>query len=223
MSTLHESRSRPAEHCGIASHLLVRSDLPPKTTPKKTDPKKIHLHGRNRISLYIGEVAASQSPAVLDTLLGSCVAVCMYDPILRAGGMNHILMPKCQTGDKSSRSGVHAMELLINELMKLGGEKKRFIAKAFGGANVFPGMKMSPVGEGNALFVRQFLATEKIPLVAERMGGNHAVRLFFHTDTGKAYVHTVDGSSLPKIIKSEGCYCKSTTGNKSFGDDITLF
>jgi chemotaxis protein CheD len=82
---------------------------------------------------------------------------------------------------------------------------------------------MTPVGDGNALFVRRFLATEKIPLIAERMGGNHAVRLYFHTDTGKAYVHTVDGSSLPKIIKSEGCYCKSTTGSKSFGDDITLF
>jgi len=223
MNIFHESRPRPAEHCGVAYHLLVRSDLIPKTTPKKTDSKKAHLHGRNRISLYIGEVAASQSPAVLDTLLGSCVAVCMYDPILHAGGMNHILMPKCQAGDKSSRCGVHAMELLINELMKLGGEKKRFIAKAFGGANIFPGIKMSPVGEVNALFVRQFLATEKIPLVAERMGGNHAVRLLFHTDTGKAYVHTVDGSSLPKIIKSEGCYCNSTTGSKSFGNDITLF
>jgi chemotaxis protein CheD len=189
----------------------------------KADSKKAHLHGRNRISLYIGEVAASKLPLMMDTLLGSCVAVCMYDPILRAGGMNHILMPKCQVGDTSSRCGVHAMELLINELMKLGGEKKRFIAKAFGGANVFPGMKMSPVGEGNALFVRQFLATEKIPLVAERMGGNHAVRLYFHTDTGKAYVHTVDGSSLPKIIKSEGCYCKLPTESKSIGNDITLF
>jgi chemotaxis protein CheD len=223
MNILHESRSSPAEHCGVVYHLLVKSDLTPKTTPKKTDSKKAHLHGRNRISLYIGEVAASKLPLMMDTLLGSCVAVCMYDPILRAGGMNHILLPKCQAGDKSSRCGVHAMELLINELMKLGGEKKRFIAKAFGGANVFPGMKMSPVGEGNALFVRQFLATEKIPLVAERMGGNHAVRLYFHTDTGKAYVHTVDGSSLPKIIHSESCYCKPSAGNKSFGDDITLF
>ena len=223
MNTLLEPRSRPAEHCGIASHLLVRSNLPPKTTPKKTDPKKIHLHGRNRISLYIGEVAASQSPVVLDTLLGSCVAVCMYDPMLRAGGMNHILLPKCQAGDKSSRCGVHAMELLINELMKLGGEKKRFIAKAFGGANVMPGLKMAPVGEGNAMFVRQFLATERIPLVAERMGGNHAVRLYFHSDTGKAYVHSVDGSSLPRIIRSETCYCKAAAGSKPIGDDITLF
>ncbi len=115
------------------------------------------------------------------------------------------------------------MELLINELMKLGGEKKRFIAKAFGGACVLPGVKMAPIGEGNAIFVRQFLATEKIPLVAERMGGDHAVRLYFHTDTGKAYVHTVDGSALPKLIRSESNYCKPIAGSKPIGGDITLF
>jgi chemotaxis protein CheD len=223
MNILTDPRSHPVEHCGAVYHLLVKSDLSQKKTPKKTDSKKFHLHGRNRISLYIGEVAASQSPIVMDTLLGSCVAVCMYDPKLRIGGMNHILLPKCQAGDNSSRCGVHAMELLINELMKLGGEKIRFVAKAFGGANVFPGMKMSPIGEGNAIFVRQFLATEKIPLVAERMGGNHAIRLYFHTDTGKAFVHTVDGSSLPKIIKSEKGYCKPIAGSKPIGGDITLF
>jgi chemotaxis protein CheD len=86
-----------------------------------------------------------------------------------------------------------------------------------------PGLKMAPVGEGNAMFVRQFLATERIPLVAERMGGNHAVRLYFHSDTGKAYVHSVDGSSLPRIIRSETCYCKAAAGSKPIGDDITLF
>ena len=223
MNILIDPRSRPVKHCGVIYHLLVRSDLPEKISPKKTDSKKDYLHDGNRISLCIGEVAASQSPVVLDTLLGSCVAVCMYDPILRAGGMNYILLPKCKAGDQSPRCGVHAMELLINELMKLGGEKKRFIAKAFGGANVLPGMKMPPVGDENAIFVRQFLATEKIPLVAARMGGNYAVRLYFHTDTGKAYVHTVDGSSLPRIIESESRYCKPAADSKPIGDDITLF
>jgi chemotaxis protein CheD len=223
MNLLVDPRLRPVEHCGVIFHLRVRSDQSQNITPKKTDAKKAHLHGRNRISLYIGEVAASKSSAVLDTLLGSCVAVCLYDPKLRIGGMNHILLPKCQAGDKSSRCGVHAMELLINELMKLGGEKKRFVAKAFGGANVLPGLKVSAIGEGNAEFVRQFLGTERIPLVAERMGGDNAVHLFFHSDTGRAFVHTVDGSSLPTIIKSEGCYCKVGPANKPFGDDITLF
>jgi chemotaxis receptor (MCP) glutamine deamidase CheD len=147
----------------------------------------------------------------------------MYDPVLRAGGMNHILLPGCPAGEKSTRCGIHAMELLINELMKLGGDRRRFVAKAFGGANVLQGIKMPPVGDGNARFVREFLALEKIPLVAERMGGTHAVHLYFHTDTGKATVHTVDGSSLPKIINAEASCQKFPLAVGTFGGEITLF
>ena len=159
----------------------------------------------------------------MNTLLGSCVAVCIYDPVLCAGGMNHILLPTCQAGDKSPRCGIHAMELLINEVMKLGGDRRRFIAKAFGGANVLKGIKMPPVGDGNARFVREFLAMERIPLVAERMGGKHAVHLYFRTDSGKATVHTVDGSSLPKIIKAEGSFWEPPATAKPYYGEITLF
>jgi len=115
------------------------------------------------------------------------------------------------------------MELLINELMKVGGDRRRFIAKAFGGANVLQGVKMPPIGDANARFVREFLATEKIPLVAERLGGNHAVHLYFRTNTGKATVHTVDGSSLPKIIDAEGSFSISPCPGKPNYGEITLF
>lgn len=115
------------------------------------------------------------------------------------------------------------MELLINELMKLGGDRRRFVAKAFGGANVLRGIKMLPIGDGNAKFVREFLIRERIPLVAERMGGNHAVHLYFRTDTGKATVHTVDGSTLPKIIANEKSFGKSRSPIEPFGGEIKLF
>lgn len=222
MSVLAEPRPRANEHCGTVYHLRVRR-TPAGTAPQEQVSSNMRPAGRHRISLYIGEVAASQAPVVMDTLLGSCVAVCIFDPVLCAGGMNHILLPNCRMGDTSPRCGIHAMELLINEVMKLGGDRRRFIAKAFGGANVLQGIKMPPVGEGNATFVREFLATERIPLVAERLGGNHAVHLYFRTDTGKATVHTVDGSSLPKIIKAEGSYWKPPASFKPFGGDITLF
>jgi chemotaxis receptor (MCP) glutamine deamidase CheD len=147
----------------------------------------------------------------------------MYDPVLRAGGMNHILLPSSLVNDKNPRCGVHAMELLINELMKLGGDRRRFIAKAFGGGNVLGGIRMPPIGSGNATFVRDFLAKERIPLVSERLGGNHAVHVYFWTDTGKATVHTVDGSSLPRIVNEERAYFKSRPDDKEIGNDITLF
>jgi len=216
-------RPRSVEHCGAVHHIRTRRDLPAAEPVRAPTSARTHSSRRNRISLFAGEVAASQLPVVLDTLLGSCVAVCMYDPVLRVGGMNHILLPNCPAGEKSPRCGVHAMELLINELMKLGGDRRRFVAKAFGGANVLQGIKMLPVGDGNARFVREFLALERIPLVAERMGGTHAVHLYFHTDTGKVTVHTVDGSILPKIVKVENSYWKLPSTLKSFGGDITLF
>jgi chemotaxis protein CheD len=115
------------------------------------------------------------------------------------------------------------MELLINEVMKLGGERRRFVAKAFGGANVLGSITMPPIGRGNAKFVRKFLATERIPLVAERMGGDHAVHLYFHTNSGKATVHTVDGSYLPKVIATENSYWRSGPRTPSYSGEITLF
>jgi chemotaxis receptor (MCP) glutamine deamidase CheD len=217
------SRMLPVQHCSVVQNLRIR-DVPLEAeTLQALASRKIRRPHKSRISLYIGEVAASQRPVVLDTLLGSCVAVCLYDPFLRAGGMNHILLPNCRAGERSARCGVHAMELLINELMKLGGDRRRFVAKAFGGANVIPGIKMPPIGGGNAKFVREFLALEKIPLIAERLGGIHAVHVFFRTDSGKATVHTVDGSRLPKVIDAENRYWKSPSSDKSFGGEITLF
>lgn len=81
------------------------------------------------------------------------------------------------------------------------------------------------IGERNAVFVREFLALEKIPLVAERLGGNHAVHVYFRTDTGKATVHTVDGSILPKLIKEEKSHSRWPGTEQSIyaGGEVTLF
>jgi len=223
MNGVSDALSRRVEHCSVVHNLRVRSIAPEAMSPGPSAARKAGPLHTNRISLYIGEVAASLSPAMLDTVLGSCVAVCMYDRILHAGGMNHILLPNCRAGERNSRCGVHAMELLINQLMNLGGDRRRFVAKAFGGANVLGGIKMPPIGCGNAKFVREFLAAERIPLIAERMGGSQAVHVYFHTDTGKATVHTVDGSSLPKIIDAENAYWQSVPSGRPFSGEITLF
>jgi chemotaxis receptor (MCP) glutamine deamidase CheD len=176
------------------------------------------LPPEQRKRIYIGEIVASATPMVLQTLLGSCVAVCLRDPVTGVGGMNHILIPgRCD----GARCGVNAMELLINAIMQRGGDRRRLVAKVFGGANVLPALQSPTAGEQNAAFVRNFLATERIALVAQRLGGTHAVQVHFRTDTGKTIVHSVNGSRLPSILSAEDAYrCDAAKGTDG---DTVLF
>ncbi|MDH5512633.1 MAG: hypothetical protein OEY27_05390, partial [Gammaproteobacteria bacterium] len=91
-----------------------------------------------RMTIHIGGLHASHQPLLLDTVLGSCIAACLYDPVLGMGGMNHFMLPEgSDPGDPTStRYGVNAMELLISDLMKLGADRRRFQAKIFGGGHV---------------------------------------------------------------------------------------
>lgn len=150
-------------------------------------------------------MAASDHPMVIRTLLGSCVAACICDRNAGIGGMNHFLLP----GDNGAalvgslnRFGVHAMELLINRLMHLGGDRRNFTAKVFGGGAVLPGMKAPTVGDLNAQFVLRFLANEKIPVIAQRLGGEDGLQVIYHTlddlvqvrpltRIGRAHLHSV--------------------------------
>jgi len=159
---------------------------------------------RQRIS--IGEVVASATPLVLETLLGSCVAVCLRDPATRVGGMNHILLPGRSPIDTDSRCGAQAMDRLIEQVVALGAHPQRLVAKVFGAANVIAALQAPTVGDLNATFVRDYLANAKIPVIAERLGGIHAVHVDFHTDTGRAVVRSVDGSRLPEILHAEDSY-----------------
>lgn len=120
------------------------------------------------------------------TILGSCVAVCLWDPISAMGGMNHFLLPGVQGGavDGSLRYGVHAMEMLINGLLKMGAQRNRLEAKLFGGARISANLR--DVGSSNAAFAREFLQAEKIPCRAESLGGTQARRIIFRPTTGYA-------------------------------------
>src|SRR5580658_1868975 len=88
-------------------------------------------------SIHIGEIFASREPAVVRTVLGSCIAVCLRDPVAGVGGMNHFLLPYGGHNElASARYGIHAMELLINDCMKVGADRAKLEAKVFGGGHV---------------------------------------------------------------------------------------
>jgi chemotaxis protein CheD len=136
---------------------------------------------------------------VLSTVLGSCVAVCLHDPLARIGGMNHFLLPRDRAGLSGDlRYGTYAMELLINALLKQGALKRNLVAKAFGGARMMDGL--SDIGGANVAFARDFLRREEIPVVAENLGGASARRVRFWPATGAAKLMIIPRSqALPEL------------------------
>lgn len=178
-------------------------------------------------SIIVGGVFASKEPKVVRTLLGSCVAACLYDPVAQVGGMNHFMLPdgESQPGADSARFGVHAMEVLVNEIMKLGGDRRRLQAKVFGGADVVDSLRSSSgVGQRNSEFVRTFLRTEGITLVGERLGGRSPLEVRFHTGTGKALVREAGLESMREARAQEEKYKQSIKKPvPKPEDDVTLF
>jgi len=101
--------------------------------------------------------------------------------------MNHFLLPADDRGvlSNSTRYGAYAMEVLINAILKLGGEKRNLVAKAFGGGRILAAIKNANIGQRNAEFLRQYLKEEGIILDKEDLGGNHARKVCFFLLLGK--------------------------------------
>ncbi len=140
-------------------------------------------------TIYVaqGEFQTSHLPnIVFSTVLGSCVSACIWDPDIGVGGMNHFLLAKSSDADeaRSLRYGVHAMEMLINDLLKKGARRKGLRAKLFGGANM--ASNLGDIGQSNARFAKSFLETEDIPCLAESLGGTSARRVLFRPTVGQA-------------------------------------
>lgn len=120
---------------------------------------------------------------VLTTVLGSCVATCLHDPVARIGGLNHFLLPGAGEG-AGMRYGLNLMELLINALLKRGARRERLEAKLFGGAQITPGL--TNAGRANAEFARRFLTEEGIRCLSESLGGSQARKIRFWPASGRA-------------------------------------
>lgn len=177
------------------------------------------------ITIHIGGLHASREPLVLDTVLGSCIAACLYDPVAGIGGMNHFMLPEGVDVDNpnSGRYGVHAMELLIGDLMKLGAMRKRFQAKVFGGGHVLRIRgSLSGVPQNNIDFVRQFLAAEQIPIVKEDVGGYQPRRVRFFTHTSRVLLKRLGTGEAERTAEEEMVYLISLKKRKLDGD-VTLF
>jgi len=141
---------------------------------------------------------------VLVTVLGSCVAACLRDPVLRIGGMNHFLLPDGGPDEcASTRYGAHAMEILINELLQRGAARKRLEAKVFGGGNVLKGFTHTLIGSRNAEFVLRYLEAERIPVSAQDLRGIHPRKVYFFPHSGKVMVQRLPHAHDAELIANE--------------------
>jgi chemotaxis protein CheD len=156
------------------------------------------------IRLLPADYVASDRPIALVTLLGSCVSACLYDPALALGGMNHFMLPGGHDSDATSaRYGVHAMELLINDLLKRGARRGKLLGKVFGGGNVLSGFHSDPIGTRNARFVLEYLAAENIPVMAQDLGDIHPRKVGFFVQTGRTLVKRLPTARTDAIVDAE--------------------
>ena len=186
--------------------------------------------GIKKASIHIGGVFSSAKPAVVRTVLGSCVAACLFDPELELGGMNHFMLPSgAEDSGRPTRFGVHAMEVLINDLLHLGAERVRLQAKIFGGAHVLRMQSATiQVPERNIDFIRDFLEAEQIPVVGERLGGSHPLQIYFFTQTAKVWLKALrrrDDVDVASLAEAEGRYRARITQQQARKkkDNVTLF
>ncbi|MBX3617001.1 chemoreceptor glutamine deamidase CheD [Nitrosomonas sp.] len=179
------------------------------------------------VKLLPGEYYVTDKDIMLVTVLGSCVAACIRDCYSGIGGMNHFMLPD-GGGDAgsplnaSARYGTYAMEILINQLLKLGARRSNLEAKVFGGGNVLDGLTVANVGQRNADFVLRFLQTEKIRIVAQDLVDIFPRKVYFFPKNSRVMVKKLRNVRNTTISLRESDY-RQRLHRVDSGGDVELF
>ncbi len=171
---------------------------------------------RDAAKILPGECYVTTLDMVLVTVLGSCVAACLRDPVARVGGMNHFMLPDTSQEEsiisKPTRYGVYAMELLINDILHRGGRRDRLEAKVVGGANVLRGFGAGTVGERNASFVMRFLKTEGIQVAGHDLLSQYARKVYYFPVSGRLLVKELRTLNNDTLVRREQQYRQKIAG-----------
>ena len=179
------------------------------------------------VKLLPGEYYVTDKDMLLVTVLGSCVAACIRDCQSGIGGMNHFMLPE-GGGDAgsplnaSARYGTYAMEILINQLLKLGARRSNLEAKVFGGGNVLDGLTVANVGQRNADFVLKFLQIEKIRVVAQDLVDVFPRKVYFFPKDNKVMVKKLRNVRNTTVSQREKDY-KLRLHKVDSGGEVELF
>jgi len=182
-----------------------------------------HHFQYDAVKVLPGEYYVSSEDILITTVLGSCIAACIWDGKLRAGGMNHFMLPDGDGLDGLGRYGSYAMELLINGLIKKGARREFMQAKVFGGAQVMAGFTSLNVGERNTRFVLDYLATERIPVVSQDVLDIHPRKVCFFPVSGKALVKRLAHSHPETLVVEERKVSAAVVARTAAGGSVDLF
>ncbi len=162
------------------------------------------------VTLHPGEYYSTREDLVLSTVLGSCVAVALFDPGSGIGGLNHFMLPGSVDRVRpllsdSARYGMYAMELLINDMLKKGVRKQDLRAKVFGAASLleFSGGSSGRISDNNIRFTFSYLEGEGIPVLARDVGGDLPRKIFLYSRTGKVLLKRIPRTRLTAIRREE--------------------
>ena len=177
----------------------------------------------------MGGYAVTTEPGqTIATILGSCVSACIRDPVLNIGGLNHFMLPSNDTGDWAGaelplRYGNHAMEVLINDLLRMGCARPSLEVKLFGGASVINSSQN--IGGSNAEFAMTYIKNENLKLVSHDLGGDCARKIIFDPATGVVKRKLLeDRGASNTLSKDEDAFRQSIRSTpKPQDDDIELF
>ncbi len=163
------------------------------------------------VKILPGEYFVTPRDILIVTVLGSCVSVCLRDRQSGIGGMNHFMLPgNSEEGfgpvSSSARYGVYAMELLINQLLKLGAQRHRLEAKVFGGGCVLRGITANNVGQRNVDFALDYLHTEGIELLAEDLLDIYPRKVYFFPASGRVLVKKLKSLNNSTLLDREADY-----------------
>jgi chemotaxis protein CheD len=179
------------------------------------------------VKVYPGEFhVTTKKDERLVTVLGSCVAACIRDPITGVGGMNHFMLPENEAGQwggelMSTRFGNHAMEKLINELIKLSVPRERMEIKVFGGGNVIDSAQA--IGSKNAEFILRYLSDEGLKCIAQDLGGDYPRRIEYTPTTGRVVRRILGRTDSDPVARDEREYQRSLSSTKMAPGEIELF
>lgn len=197
-----------------------------KSRPRKPGEAAFFYHDHNfkhdAVKVLPGEYFVTDHEMVIMTVLGSCIAACIWDPKVRVGGMNHFMLPE-GGGDTSGRYGSYAMELLINEMIKLGARRESMQAKVFGGGQVMHSFTTMNVGERNTEFVLDYLSTERIAVVSKDVLDIHPRKVCYFPVSGKAMVKRLAHSHPENLETQERKGNAAVVAKSTAGGSVDLF